>query len=707
MGVIGPQIDHVMRGGGATWGENQLIPITRNGRKEDVYWTYSYGPIDDIEAPSGVGGVLVICTETTQTMLSQKAKGEELARQREVFEQSPGFTIVMSGPQHQVDFVNGVHRKLFGSDHWIGKTIREAFPDVENQGFFEILDNVYRTQKPYRSGRIPVKFKNPADGTWRVRTLDFIYAPIKSADGVSSGVFCEGFDLTEEEHAVAGRLQSDERLRVATDAAGTGFWDVDLIQNRVYWPPSVKDMFGVAPDFEVSMKDFYDGLHPEDKEAVIKAFSDAQDPFKRAVYDVEYRAVGKNDGVVRWIAAKGRGMFDAEGRCVRVVGTAMDVTRRRLAEQALLELDHRKNVFLATLAHELRNPLAPIRNAAQILLHPSASPEQIRRSGEMVERQIASMSSLLDDLLEVTRISIGKVELRKSMVNLSGLVNAAMEPAMPLLQAKKLDFVLTMPSQEYSLEVDPLRAAQVLTNILTNAAKYTREGMIELRVRVVGPRARFEVIDTGVGLSSEQIPHLFEMFTQAAHTLDVSQGGLGIGLAVAKGLVDLHGGTIAASSPGVGKGAMFTIEFPGVQPESTSRSQSKNPVVQAGRKLQILVVDDNSDAADSFAELLTLKGHAVQTAYDGFQALGVLQGDGCPDVCFLDIGMPGMDGYELASKVRAIFTSRHPVLVATTGWGQAEDRTRSAEAGFDAHLTKPIDLDAVDKLLSEVPASRS
>jgi PAS domain S-box-containing protein len=345
--IIGPQIVQVMSGGGATWHENALVPITRDGKREDVYWTYSYGPIDDPDASTGVGGVLVVCTETTKTVLAERLRTQEMERQRRLFEQAPGFIIVMHGPDHVVEFINDAHQRIFDSAAWIGQPIRDAIPSLGGQGFFELLDQVYASGLLYEAVGAEVRYRRSPDSPEETRYLTFNYAPLLGDDGKIAGIFCEGFDATEQ-HTVGQALRhSEEQLRLATDAAEIGMWDVDMVADVLFWPPRVKAMFGISPDVPVSMADFYNGLHPDDREATVKAFAAACDPERRALYDVEYRTIGKEDGVIRWIAAKGRGIFNEKAECVRVLGTAIDITAHKQAEA--------QRIFMLELGDALRH----------------------------------------------------------------------------------------------------------------------------------------------------------------------------------------------------------------------------------------------------------------------------------------------------------------------------------------------------------------
>ncbi len=356
--IIGPQIEQVMAGGPPTWHENALVPITRNGRREDVYWTYSYSPIDDENAPNGVGGVLVQCAETTSFVQLERVRAEDTARQRRMFQQVPGFIIAMRGPEHLVEFVNDTHRRVFSSDDWVGKPIREAFPSIDGQGFFEELDKVYATGIPFEAQRAPVKYQRAPGAPTELRYLTFVYAPICGDDGKVVGIFCDGYDVTEAEADAVALRHSEEQLRLAVEAAEIGLWDVDIVSDVLYWPSRVKAMFGISPEIPVSMADFYAGLHPADREQVTTAFAAATDPAKRALYDVEYRTIGKEDGLVRWVAAKGRGLFEG-GQCIRVLGTAIDVTPRKHAEARLHELNDTLEVRVAEALSE-RKVLADV-----------------------------------------------------------------------------------------------------------------------------------------------------------------------------------------------------------------------------------------------------------------------------------------------------------------------------------------------------------
>ena len=380
-----------------------------------------------------------------------------------------------------------------------------------------------------------------------------------------------------------------------------------------------------------------------------------------------------------------------------------NVTARRRNEQALMEADQRKDEFLATLAHELRNPLAPIRQATQIAMLARASETQKRWSYQVIERQVQHMSLLLDDLLDISRITRGQLRLRRQSCELSEVFNAAVEAARPLIDKKGHEFVLDLPTSEVWVDADPLRLSQILSNLLTNAAKYTNSnGRIRASARSVGRELVLEVSDNGIGLESTELVAVFNMFSQVTAAQERSEGGLGIGLALTRGLVQLHGGSIEARSDGPGKGATFTARLPIVSTKvHTGEGEVQRAAVvhaSGSLRLRLVIADDNRDAAESLAMLMRLEGHEVHLAHDGASALTTV-GNVRPDAALLDIGMPGLSGYEVARAVRADSRLQGMYLVAITGWGQAADKARALSEGFDVHMTKPVDVHRLLDLL--------
>lgn len=379
-----------------------------------------------------------------------------------------------------------------------------------------------------------------------------------------------------------------------------------------------------------------------------------------------------------------------------------EVASRQAAEAELRTADRRKDEFLAILAHELRNPLAPISHAVRLLEIAGTDARRREWAGEVIGRQVRRMALLLDDLLDVSRITRGRLQLRKSRVELDAVVRSAVETARPLLEAKQHALILHLPEQPIEIDADPLRLSQALSNLLTNAAKYSDPGG---RITVVAELAPEELLirvhDTGIGLAPASLSTLFEMFSQVDSAIDRAEGGLGIGLALVKGLIALHGGSVDATSEGPGKGSTFTIRLPryAVAPSSPgSAAAALPPAARSAPRCSVLVADDNRDAADSLAQLLKASGHTTYVAYSGREALDIATREH-PDACILDIGMPEMTGYEVAERIRAENGDRRLMLIAVTGWGQQEDKMRAEAAGFDHHLTKPVEPGAVESLL--------
>jgi PAS domain S-box-containing protein len=404
---------------------------------------------------------------------------------------------------------------------------------------------------------------------------------------------------------------------------------------------------------------------------------------------------------------------DADGIIIGASKIARDITQRKRAEEvlrleiavreraeeALREADRRKDEFLATLAHELRNPLAPIRHAALIFRTPTATEAQKRWSSEVISRQVQHMSLLLEDLLDISRITRGTLELRTEMVDLAEVVQAAVETARPTIDAKRHDFSTELPLEPVHFVADPMRLAQVLSNLLTNAAKYTDpEGCLRLSASCTGETITIAVVDNGIGIPSDEVASVFAMFSQVASSRDYSQGGLGIGLALAKGLTGLHGGEIEARSEGIGRGSEFIVRLPLRRSRIPQQKQTVHSTPARSLSRRVLIADDNNDAAESLATLLRIDGHEVTVVHNGKEAVSAFSAVQ-PEVALLDIGMPEFSGYEVARQVRQGSLGRAVTLIAVTGWGQDRDRAEALAAGFSHHFTKPIEADRLRELL--------
>ena len=503
--------------------------------------------------------------------------------------------------------------------------------------------------------------------------------------------------------------QSEERLRMALTAARMVAWQLDPTTGNVVVSDNAADVFGLPPGTPLEHSEQGFALvHPDDVERhraeVTKAVEEC------GSYLTQFRMIRPENGAVIWVEERGQAVSEGQPPAVRLVGVLMDITERKQAEEALREADQRKDEFLAMLAHELRNPLAPVRNSLHILRVRGLDEATVDRARQMMERQVEHLVRLVDDLLDVSRIMRGKIVLRKEPVKVAAVVARALETAQPVIDAQGHEVNVSLPPEPLIVEGDLIRLSQVVGNLLTNAAKYTEKAG---RIWLTAERDRQELLirvqDNGLGIPPEMLPKVFDLFMQAERSLDRSQGGLGIGLTLVKRLVEMHNGSVTAFSEGPGKGSTFTIRLPLMQPSdiATPKWMQKDgnvgQQVAAMPRRRVLVVDDNVDAAESLAMMLRMWHHDVLTVHDGPQALGAAPSYR-PEIVILDIGLPGISGYEVARRIRERPEFADVLLVAMTGYGQDEDRRRSQEAGFDYHLTKPASPEELQKLIATVAA---
>jgi PAS domain S-box-containing protein len=483
------------------------------------------------------------------------------------------------------------------------------------------------------------------------------------------------------------------RLDFALESAHIGEWEVDLATGAARRSLQHDQCFGYAePVADWTPEIFLRHVHADDRDWVGGIFQRTRE--QRGQMHFDCRVVWP-DGSVHWIEVHGS-VIDHESGPGRMLGTIADISERKRIEAALRDADRRKDEFLATLAHELRNPLAPIRNSIHIMRE-STSAEAHDRARAVIERQLDQLVHLVDDLLDVGRISLGKIELRKELIDIATLIDNAVDTSAPLIDSRRHRLSIELPERPITIDADMTRMTQVVSNLLNNAAKYTPPGgSITLRVTTDTGMVSISVSDTGIGIPAEMLPQVFEMFTQVNRTLDRSQGGLGIGLALVRQLVQMHGGSVEGHSDGENRGTTVTVRLPvAIQAGATSAQAAPaepHPPHALEVAIRILVVDDNNDVADSLVELLRLVGYTAELAREGQQALELAE-TWHPDVVLLDIGLPTISGREVARRLRTRPWAEHTLLIALTGWGQFEDRRLSLEAGFDDHLVKPVDLD--------------
>ena len=535
-----------------------------------------------------------------------------------------------------------------------------------------------------------------ADGM--VMQLECTLSCMFDEEGLRTGFLAVMRDISARVKAEAALKESRARLEFALQSAEIGDWSVELDTGKftgsaLYF--NILGIHGALPQW--STEQFLQLVHSDERHLVERALQGALKEHREM--HVEFRLVRPDSGI-RWLEMHGS-VFLTGGLGDRMVGILTDITARKLAERALVDADRRKDEFLATLAHELRNPLAPIRNAAHILSNAAVTPATLQKSSAIVSRQVAHMARLLDDLLDVARITRGQLVLKKEYVSVQTVITAAIETARPIIDAKQHRLEVLVPDETIWVEADPIRVAQVISNLLTNAGKYSDAGAsIKVQLKLLNAyQCQLSVTDTGIGMSAVALESVFQMFAQEDAALERSEGGLGIGLALVKGLVELHGGTIEAYSAGVGRGSEFTLRMPVSQQAPHLTAQSA-PLHHASAGRHIIIADDNKDAVESLATLLELQGHTVSSAHDGLTAFDLARALH-PSVMLLDIGMPGLNGYELAKRLRQEAWGKNMILIAATGWGQDDDRMRAFASGFDAHLTKPFDPAELISLLDQ------
>jgi PAS domain S-box-containing protein len=501
-------------------------------------------------------------------------------------------------------------------------------------------------------------------------------------------------------NAEARATEAGERLDLAVAAGELGTFYCPMPMGKIFWNDKCKEHFFVPEDAEIDFDVFYSRIHPDDREHT-RAAVDAS-VVDRKGYDVEYRVLAP-DGRERWLRAKGRTYYDRDGAPTRFDGITIDISDTKRIQAELARSNQQKDDFLAMLAHELRNPLAPITAAADLLAIAPPEPARIARMSEVLSRQARHMSAMLDDLLDVSRVTRGMVELNKTVIDCKQVVAAALEQVNPLIEKRGHKVSTQITYEQAQVVGDEKRLVQVLANLLNNAAKYTpARGAIELALRVDGGEVIVTVADNGAGIAADLLPHVFELFVQGARTPDRAQGGLGLGLPLVKSLVGLHGGRVGASSVGPGAGSVFEVRLPRHQVADAGDGATGGLAPPAGQALRIVVVDDNADAAWTLATCLRAVGHSVEEMTNPRAALAIPP-DRVPDVFLLDIGMPDIDGHELARRLRGQPHTAGSRLIAVTGYGNIEEKA-GGKGHFDRYLVKPVNFGKLMQLLEDVMA---
>jgi PAS domain S-box-containing protein len=523
-------------------------------------------------------------------------------------------------------------------------------------------------------------------------------SPIRNEAGQIVGASKIARDITDRKRAEAALRFSEERFRELADNIDQFAWTCDEVGQATWYNRRWYDYTGATVE-QMRHEGWQDCLDPEWVDGVMARY-------QRAIASGEpwedtFPLRGR-DGEYRWFLSRAIPIRDERGNVVRWFGTNTDVTEQRLLEQELKSADRRKDEFLATLAHELRNPLAPIRNALEILNLAGDDADVITRARAIIDRQMTHMVRLVDDLLDVSRITRDRLELRPAEVELNAIVEQTLEIQAPLADEKGLDVEISLPPHPVRLQADPVRLAQILSNLLSNAIRYTpRGGRVSVTVEEQGDEVALRVEDTGVGIPPDQLDDIFEMFAQVKEGHSGSHGGLGIGLTLVKRLAELHSGSVQAHSEGLDRGSEFIVRLPRTGAPAAAPEEPDADELGPGVPRRVLVVEDNRDTAATLATLLEMAGHETRVAHDGPEAVELVEAFR-PEVVLLDLGLPKMNGIEVCQWIRRQPWGGRLTVAALTGWGQEADRRRTMEAGFDEHLVKPVGPDEVLGLIAAV-----
>ena len=653
--------------------------------------------------------------ETTQVFIDELAmlrRDKEQAALLRVTLDSIGDAVITTDSEGCTTNLNPVAESLTGWQNRdaIGRPLDTVFCIISEQSGMPVKNPATRAIREGATVGIATHTVLIAKDGFR-RPIDVSAAPIRFQDGEAVGCVLVFRDVTERRQSERRLLESEERVRLALDSAELGSWHVDPATMKLTTDERFRTIFGITKG-SVDYEGAVSIIHSDDQSRVRDAVAASTRIVNPQPYAVEYRIV-RSDESVRWVFAKGRANFEntgSEARLVSFDGTVADITEQRRSQEELRsmaarlsEADRRKDEFLATLAHELRNPLAPIRTGLEVMKLAKGDAVVMEDIRATMDRQVQQMVRLIDDLLEVSRVTQGKLELRTCRVALADVVRNAIESIQPSLDDANHILKVTLPSAPLILDADPNRLAQVLSNLLHNSIKYTPEGgHIWLSVEQRASDAVITVMDDGIGIPPELQSDIFEMFSQIDRPLEKGYKGLGIGLTLVKRLVEMHGGAIEVQSAGTDLGSQFTVRLPILLDTAAEPAAAPDLMQSTSPQLKILVVDDNTDAASMLGLVVKMLGNEVRLANDGLQAVRVAE-EFMPDVVIMDIGMPKMNGYEAARHIRERTWGANIVLVALTGWGMDEDRRRATEAGFDYHLVKPADPSELQRLLAQLP----
>jgi PAS domain S-box-containing protein len=690
--AIRPHIETVLQGDVVEY-ETELSYAGLGRRFMHVKYVPDQGPAGEVR------GWFASITDVTGRRWAEAALRESEHRFRTLFESmEEGYCVIeviFDAQNHPMDYrfleINPAFEKQTGIKDAKGRLMREIAPDHE-QHWFDIYGRIALSGETLR-------FENPAAalGRW----YDVCAFRVGPAELRRVGIVFN--DITDRRRQEQALREHETELRDAQRLAHVGSWRWEAATDATTGSEELYRIYGLDPagppfpDFKAQDGRLYPHASWEKIHAAV------QEALRTGVgYELDVEAL--RDGTPIWVMTRCEVVRDAAGRVTGLRGTVQDITERKQAADALRQADRQKDDFLATLAHELRNPLAPVRNAIKVLQLKGPPVPELGWARDVIDRQMQQMTRLIDDLMDVSRIARNRLELRKERVELAEILQGAVETSRPFIDGSGHELCVTLPPERVYVDADPTRLAQVFANLLNNAAKYSEpHGQIFLNAERQGSDAVVSVRDRGIGIPKEMLGHVFDPFAQVDRSLERTRGGLGIGLTLVKRLVEMHGGSVTADSEGPGKGSEFIVRLPIpiAQPAFGPTATPDEPLRKAPARRRILIVDDNNDAATSLSMMLNILGYETRTAFDGVAGLEAA----CafrPDVALMDIGMPRMNGYEVARRIREQPWSNGIVLIAVTGWGQSEDKQRATEAGFDHHLVKPVDPSLLTKLLASL-----
>jgi signal transduction histidine kinase/PAS domain-containing protein len=689
---------------------------------------------------------------------SNRALGSQIKLLQGLFDQAPGFVTYLRGPELIFEISNRAYYELVGRSDLLGKPIREALPDLAGQGYFELLERVLRTRQPFVGRGMAAQLTRPPRNEPDEVLVDFVFQPIVGPDGQAHGILVQGNDVTEQKRqevrqrflagageALAAAVSDlEQALCALARSAVPSFADwvtLDLLEDARYRRALVvhadakqtrlaEAVYAYAPDAN-ALPEHIARARAQGCPVVVEELGHAETTAitrdgshgdlvrtigLRSVMTVPLSAGDAHLGMLTFALSRSSRHYAAADAAMceelmRMVAIAADNARLSRERRQLLEAaeaararaeaaNQAKDEFLAMLGHELRNPLAPILTAVQLMK--LRGDQASERERVIIERQAQHMVRLVDDLLDVSRIARGKVELRSAPLDLAIAIHKAVETTSPLFEHKSHQLRLSLPDAQLPVFGDEARLSQVVVNLLSNAARYTpAHGHIELTARQVGDGIELAVRDDGIGIPPEILPRVFELFVQAPQRSDRREGGLGLGLTLVRNLVAMHGGQVSAHSLGHGQGSEFVVRLPALARAAFEQPLAAEvPAVPAvAGQPRVLIVDDNTDAAELLSQLLARRGYRTALAFDGPSAIEAAQRFE-PELAILDIGLPVMDGYELAARLRSLLGARAPRMIALTGYGQEHDRARSQAGGFHAHIVKPVDAEELLRALA-------